>query len=229
MKQPARTGPAPSRIWVIDGGEVTPRFPTHLDDPTTVICADNGLTHALAAGLTPDVLVGDLDSVPPQTVERWLRDNPTATLKRHATDKDHSDLDLALSLAVAHQPDELVVVSGGSGRVDHLIVGMLALTQPHVCAHSPTAYIGDAVALPITAHQTRTLPSPPTPAHVTLIAVGGAARLTTTGLRWNLQVSQELAAGSTRGLSNEPLGTDPPQVAVTHGTVLALIVPANLS
>ncbi len=227
MNEAARARPGESRVWVIDGGPTPLRFPSHLAEPTTVICADSGLTHALDAGIAVDVLVGDLDSVAPQTVERWRRANPAGAVEHHDADKDNSDLDLALRTAIALGPHELVVVSGGSGRLDHLLVGMLALAAPAVCAHSPTAYLRDAVALPITAGQTRTLPLLATKSAVTLVAIGGAARAKTTGLRWNLEPTDPLEVASTRGLSNEPTGYQAPQVTVTQGTLLALVVPLD--
>lgn len=219
--------PDASRVWVFDGGASAPRVPPALAPPTTVICADSGLAHALRAGFTPDLLVGDLDSVAPEAIERWKRANPDGRVERHRADKDNSDLDLALAAAVALEPDEMVVLSGGSGRLDHLVVGLLALTQPAVSQLSPTAYVGDSVALPITATQSRRLPSLEVPSVVTLLALGGDARLTTAGLRWNLTHADVLAPASTRGLSNEPVGDEAPRVTVTEGTVLALVVPRD--
>lgn len=54
-----------------------------------IICADKGLDHALAAGLTPDMIVGDFDSansMPPEGI-RVIRTIP---------EKDDTDTILGL-------------------------------------------------------------------------------------------------------------------------------------
>ena len=64
-----------------------------------IIGADGGAAHALARGLAPDVIVGDMDSFTgPQ------RDLPAARQARivqHPRAKDETDLELALAAALA--------------------------------------------------------------------------------------------------------------------------------
>src|SRR5680860_704700 len=48
-----------------------------------VIAADSGLDHATRHGVTPDVLVGDMDSVDPASVRRFGGD-----ISIHSPDKD---------------------------------------------------------------------------------------------------------------------------------------------
>ncbi len=56
---------------------------------------------------------------------------------------------------------------------------------------------------------------------LTLLALGGAADgITTDGLRWPLH-GETLAAGSTRGVSNE-IVTGPVRIDLTVGTLLAV-------
>src|SRR4051794_14608128 len=61
-----------------------------------VVAADSGLAHVFALGLTPDVVVGDLDSVTPTDLDR-ARDLG-ARIEQYPSDKDATDLELALDL-----------------------------------------------------------------------------------------------------------------------------------
>jgi len=104
-------------------------LPPILARAAAVIAADGGLRHVLALGRRPDVLIGDLDSLPPGV------DPETAAGKviRYPRDKDETDLELALLYAVDHYPDaEVFVVGGAGGRLDHLLANVLLLAHPLV-------------------------------------------------------------------------------------------------
>lgn len=89
-----------------------------------VLAADGALDHALAAGLEPAALVGDLDSVSAEGL-RWAEAH--ATIERHPADKDHTDTELALAAAVELDPERLMLISGGGDRLDHTIAAIGAL------------------------------------------------------------------------------------------------------
>ena len=50
-------------VVVVGGGPLSPQAVDALDDDSFIVAADSGLDHAVAADLSPDVLVGDLDSI----------------------------------------------------------------------------------------------------------------------------------------------------------------------
>ena len=92
-----------------------------------VLAADGALDHALAAGLTPAGLVGDLDSISPEGLA-WAQQH--ATISQHDPDKDHTDTELALQVAVDFAPQRLVLLSGGGDRLDHSLAAIGALGHP---------------------------------------------------------------------------------------------------
>jgi len=89
-----------------------------------VIAADGAFDHARAAGLTPAGLVGDLDSISADGLT-WAEQH--ATIQRHDPDKDHTDTELALAMAVDFNPARLIMVSGGGDRLDHTFAALGAL------------------------------------------------------------------------------------------------------
>lgn len=96
----------------------------HLPAGAIVLAADGGLDHALAAGLTPAGLVGDLDSVSADGLA-WAEQH--ATIQRHDPAKDHTDTELALAMAATFHPARLVMIAGQGDRLDHTLAAIGAL------------------------------------------------------------------------------------------------------
>jgi thiamine pyrophosphokinase len=92
--------------------------PTQLTQfPTLIVAADSGLIAAEAAGITPDWVVGDMDSLDdPARLARY----PPERVIRYPTDKDYTDTELALALLWEHGAEETWLIGGGGGRLDHL-------------------------------------------------------------------------------------------------------------
>ena len=88
---------------------------------TLTVAADSGLCLAEAAGLAPDWIVGDMDSLGGEDRGEYrLAKYPRERVIRHATDKDHTDTELALSLLWEKGCDDAWIIGGGGGRIDHL-------------------------------------------------------------------------------------------------------------
>jgi len=186
-----------------------------LPDDAVIIAADSGLDHARALGLAPRFLVGDLDSVSADGL-RWAEEQEVL-IDQHPADKDVTDLELAMS-AAAHVADELVVVDGGEGRLDHSLGNLMLLASPRFSGVKVTALVGTAYVVVV--RGLRTLVGSPGD-FVSLVTVGEPAEgVTTTGLRWSLD-DASLEAGSSLGISNEMLATEA-TVSVELGAVLAI-------
>jgi thiamine pyrophosphokinase len=82
-----------------------------------VAAADSGLMGAEAAGVRPDWIVGDMDSLDDL---RRLDRYPADRVIRSRRDKDFTDTELALSLLWEQGCDEVWLAGGGGGRIDHL-------------------------------------------------------------------------------------------------------------
>lgn len=212
-------------IVVIGGGEAPePGVVELLPSSSFVIAADSGVDHARTLGLVPHVVVGDLDSATAAGLA-WATGHG-ADIVRHPTDKDATDLELALDIAQERAasssgstegPIAVWVVDGGGGRLDHLVgnLALLGAPRPHVVL---TGVVGSAVVTPV--HDERHVRGWPG-AVISLLAVGGPARgVTTTGLRWSLD-DATLDPFTSLGVSNEFAAGDA-VVRVASGTVLAI-------
>ncbi len=114
-------------IVVTGAAPLDPDAVAELPHDSIVLAADGALDHALAAGLTPAGLVGDLDSISPAGLA-WAERH--ATISRHDPMKDRTDTELALAMAADLDPGRLVLVSGGGDRLDHALAAIGALGHP---------------------------------------------------------------------------------------------------
>ena len=207
---------------VIIGGDAPPlSVLSVLPAGALVIAADSGVDHALGLGLRIDLVVGDLDSVTPDGLRR--AEAAGARVERHPTDKDATDAELAIDAAVAAGCDRVVVVSGGGGRLDHLL-GSVALLGRGDVAADVEGWIGTAHVVVLRGPASTTVDAP-AGSIVSLVPLASAIGVTTSGLRWPLD-NEPLLVGTTRGVSNEVL-TTPATVTVRDG-VLAVVSPEAL-
>lgn len=84
-----------------------------------IICADGGFLIAKKLGLTPDLLIGDYDSC------QQPADHSVIKLPM---EKDMTDSEAAIDLAVSRGANHITVLGGLGGRFDHAMgnIGMLA-------------------------------------------------------------------------------------------------------
>jgi thiamine pyrophosphokinase len=93
-----------------------------------LIAVDGGLHHLFSRGFLPDLLVGDLDSIDPNDLNKCL-ERGVETL-RFPPEKDLTDLELALSEGVKRGFHEILIAFGLGGRVDHSLGNLALLNHP---------------------------------------------------------------------------------------------------
>ena len=212
-------------LIVIGGHAPMSQALAYLDPDTVIICADSGLDHALALGLTPNVFLGDMDSVSVASLERSRHED--WEIITHDSDKDQTDTELALAYAVAHNFQHVTLLWGSGDRIDHILGVMAALADPSLSVMKTLlAWIGsDRVEI---LHGPKKLDSTaPIGSTLSLIPLGGSAHgVTTAGLMWNLD-NEELSAHSARSVSNRVKKTSI-QISIDRG-VLAIVYPGFLT
>ncbi len=92
-----------------------------------IICANGGTNHALALGVAPDLIIGDLDSLKPEVLSKLTG---KTKLKRFPPIKEKSDLELALDEIVRLKPEELLVLGGLGKRLDHTFANLILMLLP---------------------------------------------------------------------------------------------------
>ena len=85
-----------------------------------IICADRGLDHALAAGITPDLAIGDFDSAK-------TADPKGIECIKALPEKDDTDTLLAAKTAIERGYNQLEFYCALGGRTDHTIANIQML------------------------------------------------------------------------------------------------------
>ena len=160
-----------------------------------VVAADGGADGALACGVTPNAVVGDLDSV--STAARDLLG--PERLHRDA-DPERTDLQKALAFALRRGAQRVDVVGWAGGRVDHFLANLsiLVLTR----GQADVRLIDDHFEVRLVAG--RTTVSGVSGTVVSLVAIGRCEGVTLTTDCWSNARSKRLrvraAAFCSRGI-----------------------------
>lgn len=103
--------------YIVGAGELTESFKPSARD--LVIAADGGYDHIVKMGITPDVLIGDMDSLSlaPSDVE----------VIKVPVEKDETDMLLAYRLGCERGYREFVIYGGTGGRTDHTLANYALL------------------------------------------------------------------------------------------------------
>jgi len=166
----------------------------------TLLAADGGTRHALALGLVPSLVIGDLDSL--SQAECRLLEQAGTSFHKHPRDKDETDLELALNHVLDNGFRYILVIGGLGGRLDQVLGNLSLLADPRLSAVDIRLDDGLEEAF-FVLKQARIKGS--AGEIVSLIPWGGQVTgVTTTGLRWPLH-EESLLPGKTRGISNELL------------------------
>ena len=114
------------KAFVYTGGAVRREGITeHPRGGDLAIAADAGYETAVALGERVDVLLGDFDSLAGRP-EDMLRDTATEIIRVPA-EKDLTDTQLAVEMALSRGATELVIIGGLSGRLDHTLSNLAIL------------------------------------------------------------------------------------------------------
>ena len=202
-------------VVILAGGDPLPRAARdEIPAKALVIAADSGLDHARALGLDLDLKVGDFDSATPEAMRHYA----AVPEERWPRDKDATDLEIALEVAIRHRAESITVLGGHGGRLDHLL-GNAALLASPAYRGLPVVWVAGTARVTVVRGRTRLRGRPRET--VSLIPAGGdATGVSTEGLRWELR-GETLPLGTSRGVSNVLTG-ETATVDLTGGTLLAV-------
>ena len=182
-----------------------------------VVAADGGARHALEAGVVPDLVVGDMDSLGEELALEAERRG--ASLERHPASKDKMDGHLAVLAArrLGASVADLLCVTGG--RISALFA------VPHVLLAAEQAGLRATVVAEwgrvfVVEEDTRTVEGIPRDGVSIFPLSGPASGVTLEGFAYPLHETR-LEPGDTLGFHNELAGREA-RVSVGSGTLLVI-------
>ena len=110
------------KAFIYTGGEIFPdNIKTAPQGDDLIIAADSGWLNAKKLGVTPRIVVGDLDSLGEGVLP------PEVELIRLPVEKDVTDTKEAVEVAVERGASEITIIGGLSGRLDHTLANLSLL------------------------------------------------------------------------------------------------------
>ncbi len=212
------------RTIIVAGGRSPERtnWRKWMQEGDLIIGADGGAAQALAWGLVPQVVIGDMDSLP--QAQRAQLEEQGARFIVHPRAKDETDLELALTYAVERGAQEIVVLGALGGRLDHTLANVLLLALPALEGLDVRIAAGESEALLLRGGESVTLAGESGDL-VSLLPLGGdVGGVKTDGLAWALR-DDVLRFGHSRGVSNEMTGPLA-RIDVAEGCLLVVHGPA---
>jgi len=92
-----------------------------------IIALDGGLKYVDKAGIKPNVIVGDFDSVDMGLVEKYRLKN--VELQSFPVRKDFTDMEIGIDIAAKAGAEEIVLLGALGGRLDHALGNVLNMQQ----------------------------------------------------------------------------------------------------
>ena len=216
-------GPSSTVVVVTGAAPLDRRAVAAVPAGAFVVAADGGLDHARAAGLDPDVLVGDLDSISALGLA-WASEH--AEVVRHPVDKAATDTELAIAHAATFAPARILLVAGQGDRLDHAVAALGALGAPALAGTaSLEAWWGSDQLHVLHAPHAIDLDLPAGTIFSVLAMHGPARGVTVTGARWPLT---DHALEPLVGLGVSNVAESTVHVAVGDG-IVTIVVPGAAS
>jgi len=204
------------RIIIFANGELPNLEKTRalLQHDDFIICADGGIRHALALDLKPDVLIGDMDSLP----SNFQLSSFDGEVVLFPKDKNETDLELAIAHAVTFKPTQILILGALGGRMDHTLANIALLSNSQFSDFD--LRLNDGIE-EIFFCKDQVEVKGRSGDIISLIPWGGDAEgVVTENLKWKLN-NETLYLDKTRGISNEMM-SNVATILITKGLLLVV-------
>ena len=207
------------KTLILANGDLTvSRELLHLaENADYLIAADGGARHCLQLGRQPDALVGDMDSISRELLQKY--EATGAILLKFPARKNATDLELAMDHAITQGAKEIVFAGMLGGRWDMSLANILLLAH-NKYKNVPCTLIGDTCIIHVL-HPGKHQFATKVHQRASLLPLTGEVRdLSLTGFEYPLD-HFTIAHGSSRGLSNLTVSDT---VTVEHATSVLLLI-----
>ena len=186
-----------------------------------ILCADGGTRHALALGLTPNVVIGDLDSVTEE--ERRKMKEMGVEVMEFSMDKNETDLELTINHALTLEPEQILILAALGGRMDQTLANIALLSDPRLSTFD--VRLTDGVEEIFFCRDQAKVEGRSGDIVSLIPWLGEVTGVFTENLRWHLH-HETLYPEKTRGISNE-MTSDVATVSITSGLMLITHITGN--
>ncbi len=221
-----------SRILIFANGDLPDLDKTRalLRESDFIIAADGGTRHALALGRTPNIVIGDLDSITKEESDALSlskggkMEQVGVEIIQYPRDKNETDLELAIQHALTLNPEQIIILAALGGRLDQTL-GNIALVSNVQCSTSSNVRLDDGIEEVFFCREQVQVNGTNGDIISLIPWQGEVIGVVTTGLKWTLQ-NETLYPQKTRGISNEMMN-DTATIQIKSGLLLIVHRRAN--
>lgn len=187
------------------------------DESDFVLCADGGTDYCIKASLTPDLIIGDLDSISSETLNLVTKNN--IPLERFPVKKDKTDSELCIDYLIQKGAQDITLVGAIGSRMDHTLANIFLLVKMRengvegkiVNSNNTIYLVTDGLELDSAKGN-----------FISIIPIGlSDAIVTLEGFEYNLNKA-EIEFSSTYGISNRII-EDKGHISIHQGQCLVMI------
>ena len=199
-----------SICYLVGAGEFHGQISAEDDD--LIIAVDGGYDNLVRYGYTPDILIGDLDSIKSEVPE-------SMRCVRYPKEKDETDMLLAYEAGIKLGYSEFVMLGATGGRLDHTFANISLLLYAKERGHNVTMIDGNGMVLCIK-NETISLAGN-SGAKLSVFALGGVARgVSIVGTKYEVE-NVTLTPEFPIGVSNE-FKESSAYISVENGALLII-------
>ena len=196
--------------YLVGAGDFNENIALHEED--LLVAVDGGFDSLAKAGYTPDVLIGDLDSITSEIPE-------SVRVLKYPKEKDDTDMFLAYRIGVRCDYTDFVILGGTGGRLDHTFANLSLLLYAKERGHNVTVIDDRAMSICIKDEAVRLSGKPG--AYLSVFAIGGVAKgVSIKGTKYEVE-DVVLDPAFPLGVSNEFTETDA-YISVKAGALLVI-------
>jgi thiamine pyrophosphokinase len=183
-----------------------------------VVCADGGLEKAKNYGITPDVIVGDFDSVDLSLLKEYEALN--IPIMKFPAEKDYTDMELAAKFVLSKGFKDIVLIGASGSRLDHTLGNIMLMEKYHKEGIN-ISMIDNSNIIKVISDDSRLIVEFLENQYVSIIPITELEGLTLEGFKYPLN-NVNVERGSTLCISNEVIGKEG-IITLSKGSALVFI------
>ena len=204
------------KLAIVANGYLDKNLLPDIQTADFVIGVDRGAYWLLRHGLTPHVAIGDFDST--IVSEFNLIKKKISDVRAFPSEKDQTDLELAVDYAIGLKPKELIIYGAIGNRFDHTIVSVNLLEK--LMKNKIDAKMRDQYNELFLLESRRTILKSPRYTYLSLLPYSSKAVVTISGVLYSV-TKHTFYRNSSLGVSNEIVGKQA-EIIVHSGIVLVI-------
>jgi thiamine pyrophosphokinase len=205
-----------SSICIFANGTLQESFLKRVGQKDFLIGVDRAAHWLIRHAIIPDIAIGDFDSV--SGAEFATIQKTVAQVIRYPPEKDRTDLDLAVQVALQQKPNRIVIYGGWGTRMDHSL-GAIQILEKYLQSDIPIIIRDNNNELVLIDAQYAIHPDRAYP-YVSVLPVTDFIDVSLSGLKYPLS-RVRITRGQSLGVSNEIIGKTA-RITIHQGKALVI-------